>query len=145
MARTGTAVIKDMVAGQVAGGTRLWYRVADDKEVLGAVDAYDAWVLYDAYDQDRAQWVLDNPDTTPPNEVQQVRPATVADRDDITIKEKVFLEVRFFTVHDGGEAPLAVNIGWLQVIANVPGLTAGFWSGLTLGFNAARALTPYAP
>lgn len=135
-----------MARGQVADETREWFRVTSDADVLAAVDAYDAWVAWDAYNSDQAAWNLVNPDTDPPPEAPKAYPAAVADRANITDAEGIFVELRFFATHsDPNEKDLPVNVGWVQVMANAPGTSAGFFNDLRLIFNALRALTPYAP
>ena len=134
-----------MTAGQVAPNTREWFRVTEAGVVLEAVDAYDAWVAWDNYNSDISAWELANPDTDPPREAPQVRPASVADRDNITVPESIFVELRFFATHDDpNESTKSVNVGWVQVMANVT-TSAGFFGDLLAVFNALRAMTPYAP
>jgi hypothetical protein len=145
MAITGTRSIKDMTAGQVAPETREWFRVTDRATVLAAVDAYQAWSAWDEYNSDQAAWNLANPDTEPPQEAPLAHPAAVADRDNVTVTESIFVELRFFATHtDPNERDLPVNIGWVQVKENVV-TSAGFFADLLAVFNALRALTPYAP
>ncbi len=145
MAITGTRSIKDMVAGEVAAETREWFRVTDKATVLSAVNAYNAWVAWDAYNSNQAAWNLANPDTDPPLEAPEVTAAAVADRDNITVPESIFVELRFFAVHDDpNEEDKKVNIGWVQIKANVE-TSPGFFGDLLEIFNVLRAMTPYAP
>lgn len=144
MTVTKSTTIKDMKAGEVADGTREWFRVTSDADVLAAVDAWDAWVLWDEYNSDQAAWNLANPDDDPPPKFPKVTKAEVADRKNITLPECWFVELRFFAAHTNNEPDKAVNVGWVQVKANVT-TSAGFFGDLVAVFNALRAMTPYAP
>lgn len=143
MAVTGTRSIKDMTAGEVAPETREWLRVTSASDVLEAVDAYDDWLTWDEYNSNQAAWNLENPDTPPPTEVPKARLAAVVDRNNITVPESIFVELRFFATQPN-EPDKPVNVGWVQVKTNVS-TSAGFYGDLLEIFNVLRAMTPYAP
>lgn len=142
MAKTRTSHIGNFVAGEVADETREWYRVTSDADVLTAVDAWDAY--YEAFEE----WLIDNPgmllfDYEPiweeENDQEAPEHAAVADRDAITDKEALFVEVRFFMDHDDDSQQTAINASWCQLNStNIPGLVPGDFAIFVKVFNARR-------
>lgn len=131
-----------MVAGEVADNTRELYRVTSDRDVLIAVDAWDE------YFAEFELWLEGNPgmqlsDYKPvwEEESKQIAPdhAAVADREVITDKEALFVEVRFFMDHDDGSPKEAINAPWCQLNStNIPGLVNGDFAVFPKVFNARR-------
>ena len=131
-----------MTHGQVADGTNLRFRVTSDIDVRSFVDAWDE------YFAEFEIWLIDNPaqaisDFEPIWETENGRGApefaAVTDRDNITDKESIFVEVRFFETHSNGDRQSALNASWCQVNDTlIPGIPIGFWTGLKKTFNARR-------
>lgn len=142
MAITITSHIRDMVAGEVADDTRELYRNTSDASVLAAVDAWDAY--YEAFEE----WLVDNPgmqlfDYEPiweeENDHSAPEFAAVADRDSITDKEALFVEVRFFMEHDDGSDRTAINASWCQMNStNIENLVPGDFAIFRKVFNSRR-------
>ena len=145
MAKTRTSHIGNMVSGEVADDTREIYRITSDIDVLSAVDSYDkyfaefeAW-LEEAGNEGKsisvfqAKWESEHKHKVPEF-------AAVADRDNISDPESVFVEVRFFEVHSDGSKRSAINAPWCQMNStNINGLVAGDFAIFTKVFNARRA------
>lgn len=143
MARTRKSAIKNMNAGEVADDTREWFRVTSDYDVLQAVDAYDA------YEEEFSAWLDDNPGMPrsdfdaiwsakngkqPPPEF-----AAVVDRNAITDREALFVEVRFFEEHDDNSKRTKINASWCQVNStNITTLVPGDFAIFRKVFNARR-------
>lgn len=145
MARTRTSHIKNMNAGEVADDTREWFRVTGDVDVLVAVDAWDAYI------EDFEEWKADgNPDgllldyqpiweEEESNERRAPEFAAVVDRDSITDKEALFVEVRFWMEHDDGSPPTGINAPWCQVNStNIENLQPGDFAIFRKVFNSRR-------
>jgi hypothetical protein len=133
-----TTIIKNMTAADVKDNTRQIQRVMSEKEVKEAVAASDLWSAFDA---DNAAWRLANPDQPDP---QFAFPCAVADIDNITLPERMFVEVRFVAERDDGGSDERVVVGWAQVKGQVA-VSAGFFNDLLLIHNYMRSFTNHEP
>lgn len=93
MAQTTTYHAKDM-NDTVPEGTAMYFQVRDP---TSNIEQYNQWVAFNA---DQTQWRLDNPNQPDPTLVPH---ASVADPDNISLAEKLFLQTRFLRYGDDGK------------------------------------------
>lgn len=125
MARNKVYSVRPLTKGNIADGTEVIHRFFSDDETNNLADRWAA------FDDDNAQWRLDNPGAADPSHCVVVNPAS------ITTNEKTFVRIVMFLDNDLDGRVEKEQTVWHQMnTTNYPGVNPSHSVNLKLQFDA---------